>query len=168
MSSPWAINTYSCFTRTRVAERMEPAEGARLSCQSHSNGNQGWPRKRVISKAKEELQDQRVREHRRRAKRYEWVCTWCDKRDFMFQAECRNCKADPTPVQKEQGSRKTEGIPPRTNTSSCTSKEGGRLQNMSEYRVDEKWTKSSTRLALRGKKLYRKSGNEPRDQTRKG
>ena len=60
----------------------------------------------------------------------------------MFQAECRNCKADPTPVQKEQGSRKTEGIPPWTNTSSCTGKEGGRLQNMSEY---IEWPKSGPR-----------------------
>ena len=47
------------------------------------------------------------------SKRYdEWVCTQCDKQNFMFQAECRNCKADPTPAEKEQGTWKTEGIPP--------------------------------------------------------
>ena len=149
VSTPWAINTYSCFTRRRCvagtvlvdgeSQTKGTAEGARLSGQSHISGNRGWPRKRAIAKAKDELQDQRVRgtskagsERTAQSVYDEWVRTWCDKRNFMFQAECRNCKADPTPAEKEQGTSKTEGIPPWTNTPSCTSEEGGGPQNMSE------------------------------------
>ena len=63
------------------------------------------------------------------SRRYdEWVCDRCTKRNFMFKAECRRCKAPPNEAQRNEGKVLEEraGKTPAVDTTTWKDRGGGR------------------------------------------